>query len=266
MVSIGSKNASSFLKRILDSALNKQEKITKELSSGKKSFMSDTAGGAIAATLDNEVNVRKVAERNAYDGAAIANLRDSALSQVENLQARNAELAAQSANGTYSDEQRELLDKEFQANSAEIDRIVNTTEFNGKKLFEGQSIDIQVGSNSSADSQISLKGVKANDIFASKSIATMQSAKSALDTIKTESTALSSLRAEDGAASRRLEMSIQNNQTASENFTAAASRITDIDVAQKMAEKTTADIRQNTGMAMLAQANQSAKNVLQLLR
>ncbi|MCB0320501.1 MAG: hypothetical protein KDD60_06195, partial [Bdellovibrionales bacterium] len=236
------------------------------LSSGEKSFISDAAAGAIAAQIDSELAIRSAAGRNTQDFVSIAELRDSALSNISDLQTRQAELATQAASGQYSDEQRAVLDQEFQANAQEIERITATTEFNGNNLFSGQSLTAQVGVDSNPTSQISLSAIDVSKTFQPKSIATQDAAKSAVERVKVEQSSVTQVRGEDGAVVNRLETAAKNNETIAEGLTAARSRLRDVDVAEESANLVRLQIQEQSGVALQAQANLSARNVLNLLK
>ncbi len=242
----------------------------------------DAAGLAIAESLKADARVASVAIRNASDGISIIAIADGAIGEITNVMSRLAELAEQSANGIFSNEQRSALALEFDALTSEVERIAHTTQFNGLNLLSGgQTVTFQVGFTGTSVSQVSYTGVLATlsalglapanssvPIYSIMGINTDQSqsaARLALDAIQTAITSVTRNRGALGAAESRLETTIANMTTARENFTAAESRIRDADVAYEAAELTRLNILQQAGTAILAQANQQPQLALQLL-
>lgn len=254
------------------------------LSSGMRinSASDDAAGLAIAESLKADARVASVAIRNASDGISIIAITDGAIGQITNVLSRLAELAEQSANGIFSNEQRSALALEFNALVSEVERIANTTEFNGLNLLSASdSVTFQVGFTGGSNSQISYNGVTATlaalglapqnssvatySIMGNTTAASQSAARLALDAIQLAITSVTRNRGTLGAAESRLETTIANMTEARENFTAAESRIRDADVAFEAAELTRLNILQQAGTAVLAQANQQPQLALQLL-
>ena len=242
----------------------------------------DAAGLAIAESLKADSRIASVAMRNASDGVSIIAITDGAIGSITNVLTRLAELAEQSANGVFSNDQRSALALEFTALMSEVERISATTEFNGLQLLKGgNTVTFQVGYTGGSNSQVSYTGVQADlsalglantgtsDPTYSITGATMEAAQSAsrqaLDAISTAITSVTRNRGTLGAAESRLETSIENLSVARENFIAAESRIRDADVAYEAAELTRLNILQQAGTAVLAQANQQPQLALQLL-
>ena len=255
-----------------------------KLSSGQRinRASDDAAGLAIADALKADQRVASVAVRNANDGISTIAIADSALSEIGNVLTRLAELAEQSANGVFSATQRSALSNEFVALGSEIERIANTTEFNGVRLLSGGGqLTLQVGFNSASTAQISFSGVQGT--LASLGLATANSsalsysingisisegqgaARSALDAVRSAIGSLASTRGTLGATDSRLQVTINNLQVARENFAAAESRIRDVDVAVEAANLTRLGILQQAGASVLAQANQQPALALSLL-
>ncbi|MBX7136830.1 MAG: flagellin FliC [Oligoflexia bacterium] len=243
----------------------------------------DAAGLAIAENLKVDARVASVAIRNASDGVSIIAITDAAIGQITNVLSRLAELAEQSANGVYSNDQRSALSLEFNALVSEVERIAMTTEFNGLKLLSnGDTVVFQVGFDGTSISQVTYSGVQATlsalglagpgssapiySITGNTDIASQSAARHALDAINLAISSVTKNRGTLGAAESRLELTIANLQSARENFTAAESRIRDADVAAEAAELTRLTILQQAGTAILAQANQQPQLALQLLR
>jgi flagellin len=254
------------------------------LSSGMRinRAMDDAAGLAIAESLKADSRLASVAIRNANDGVSIIAIADGAISQITNVLSRLAELAEQSANGVYDNSQRTALQLEFTALTSEVERIAMTTEFNGLKMLSGGGqVTFQVGFDGSSMSQITYSGVQATlaalglatagtsdqiySITGSNNLASQSAARLAIDAINLAITSVTRNRGTLGAAESRLDTTIRNLMVARENFTAAESRIRDVDVAEEAAVLTRLNILQQAGVAILAQANQQPQLALQLL-
>jgi len=258
--------------RFLNNALNDLNKSNERLSSGKRinRAADDAAGLAIAEALASQATVFRQASNNASYGKSVVEITDSALGQVSAIGTRLQELSAQSANGTLSDTQRSALNDEYQALTAEADRIAATTSFNGVNVFSGQSTSFQVGTDSSADSQINLEGSNLSSLLSSvktQDISTQAGALTALDTTKSFVSNVSTQRGALGAASARLEVATNNIGVAIENIRSAESRIRDLDVASETANRTAANIRANSATSVIAQTkNLDAQRILKLLK
>lgn len=240
----------------------------------------DASGLAIADTLRADQRLASVAIRNANDGVSLISIADGALGEIGNVLQRMGELAEQSANGTLSSTQRSALQQEFTNLGSEITRISETTSFNGLQLLSGaQSVALQVGLDSSSNSQITFtgtngtleamglasKGSKAITFSINAAVGGQQSALSALDAVKLAIGSLTATRGTLGAAESRLNVAINNLQVARENFAAAESQIRDVDVAEEAAKLTRLNILQQAGASVLAQANQQPSLALALL-
>lgn len=243
----------------------------------------DAAGLAIAEQLRADSRIATVAIRNANDGISIIGITDGAMEEITSALIRMAELAEQSANGVFSNEQRSALQLEFTAVGSEVERIANTTKFNGLNLLVGGlEVTFQVGFDGLSNSQISYSGVAANlaavglaqagsaaltfSINADGEANSQIAARSALDAVNVAIASLTRARGTLGAAESRLNITIQNLQVARENFSAAESRIRDVDVAAEAAELARLNILQQAATAVLAQANQQPALALSLLQ
>ncbi len=242
----------------------------------------DPAGLGLADKLRADSRIASVAIRNANDGLSVTAIADSALGEVANILSRMAELATQSANGLYTSAGRSALSLEFLALGSEIDRIAQTTSFNSIPLLSNsQNITLQVGFDQTTNSQIILTavsgtlnalGLAATDssrlsysiIDISTNGSTYASA-NALSAIRNAMDSLSSIRGVIGAASSRLSSAISFLQVARENYIAAESQIRDIDVAKEVADMVRLQVLQQSGIAILAQANQTPQQILKLL-
>ncbi len=242
----------------------------------------DAAGLAIAEQLRADARVATVAIRNANDGISIIAITDGAMNEITSSLIRMAELAEQSANGVFSNDQRSALALEFNAVGSELERIAVTTEFNGVNLLTGgDDVTFQVGFDGSSNSQITYSGVQATlgaigladtgsvlsfSIIDTTNAASQIASRSALDQINLAIGSLTRNRGTLGAAESRLNIAISNLQVARENFKAAESRIRDVDVASEAAELTRLNILQQAATSVLAQANQQPSLALSLLQ
>ncbi|MDX9737869.1 MAG: flagellin [Azonexus sp.] len=239
------------------------------LSSGLRinSAKDDAAGLAIAEKMNAQSRGMTVAMRNANDGISAAQTAEAGISVVSGHLQRMRELAVQASSGQYDSVNRGALDKEFQQLKSEITRALDATQFNGKKLLDGSfsSINFQIGSTTTSESQIavSISSVGTSTLGSISDVAAATAAMSALDTAITD---LNTARADLGAIQNRFEGVLSQLSAAQENTEAARSRIMDTDYASETAKLARAQILQQAGTAMLAQANALPQNVLSLLR
>ena len=138
---------------LLNSSMKATNRSLVALASGSRftSASVDAASQAIAAELGQSITRLGRASQNVGDAASALNIADGAVSQIQDMSGRLQELAVQSANGLYSDEQRSALQAEFTSITQEIQRITETTQFNGQQLLSGESISVQVGTDGSAE-------------------------------------------------------------------------------------------------------------------
>jgi flagellin len=236
------------------------------LSSGLRinSAKDDAAGLAIADRMNTQIRGITVAIRNANDGISLAQTAEGALATVTDVLQRMRELAIQAQNGSNGTGDRANLDTEFQQLRAEIDRIATQTKFNGTAIVGAGAATqtFQVGANNGDTMTITTSAVSApaGDVTSQTTAsAAVVAIDTALDTITTS-------RATYGAAMSRFEFAISNLQITGENQSAARGRIMDADFAAETANLSRAQILQQAGTAMVAQANQLPQNVLALLR
>ena len=236
------------------------------LSSGLRvnSAKDDAAGLAIAGRMDAQIRGTNVAIRNANDGISMAQTAEGALATITDALQRMRELAVQAQNATNGTSDRANLDTEYQALSAEITRIADQTKFNGKAIVgaDNGTQTFQVGANNGDTVDLTTNQVTtvSGDLTTSGNASTAVAAlDTALDTITTD-------RATYGAAMSRLAMTVQNLSITGENQSAARGRIMDADFASETANLSRAQILQQAGSAMVAQANQLPNQVMSLLR
>jgi flagellin len=241
------------------------------LASGKRinRASDDAAGLAIADALKSDAVVLRQANRNIADAQSLTDIADSTLSQAGDISIRMQELAVQSANGTLNDSQRGALNQEYQQLGQELQRMSATTEFNGKNVFSGSS-SIQVGGDSSSDSQLSVDPGQLDALTSAavgQSVSSVDSARSALDSVAALTSSISQSRGSIGAQSVRLDVAAANNSSGIVNSLAAESRIRDVDVADEKARNISAMIRSQNATALYAQVSKVDKDrVLDLLR
>lgn len=239
------------------------------LSSGLRinSAKDDAAGLAIAEKMHAQTRGMNVAMRNANDGISAAQTAEAGLSAIGSHLQRMRELAVQAASGQYDSTNRAALDAEYQQLASEINRAMDATNFNGKKLLDGSftAINFQIGATTTTESQIAvnINSVAADALgnisSASTATAAMSAIDVALDTVNEN-------RASLGAIQARFEGILTQLATAVENTEASRSRIMDTDYAAETAKLARAQILQQAGTAMLAQANALPQNVLSLLQ
>lgn len=265
----------------------------------------DAAGLAISEKMRAQITGLETAQKNANDGISLVQTAEGALTEVHSMLNRMVELSTQAANGTYSTANRQEMQKEILRLNEEIDRISNTSNFNGTKLFSGfktgntQKITLHVGDSHETANQLkvtfqqmnsaslglhktdsgtfqktlgttgftdtSKSGVDAVTI-AKIDLTKANSARHAISVAQAAIDMVSSMRSDFGAMQNRLDHTINNLSVQTENITAAESRIRDVDMAKEMMAYTKNNILVQASQAMLAQANQIPQGVLQLLQ
>ncbi|WP_412479208.1 flagellin [Azonexus sp. IMCC34839] len=247
------------------------------LSSGLRvnSAKDDAAGLAIATRMTAQSRGMSVAIRNANDAISMAQTAEGALGQIRDHLMRMRDLAVQSANATNTADDRSALQAEFRQLQNEVNRIISQTKFNGKAILdtEAGTNSFQVGANAGEKVDVTTATIGHNTNFSPAvnvisigGAATSANIDSAIGALDTALTQVNSERSTLGAAQSRFEGIVSVLQVARENQSAAASRILDADYASETASLTRAQILQQAGTAMLAQANALPNNVLSLLR
>ncbi|MEH7073146.1 flagellin [Neobacillus drentensis] len=261
--------------RQLNTASTGQSKSMEKLASGLRINRAgdDAAGLAISEKMRGQIRGLDMASKNAQDGISLIQTAEGALNETHDILQRMRELAVQSSNDSNTDDDRAEMQKEVAQLIEEVDRIGKNTQFNTKDILAtDQTLDINIGSNSSQALSVAWKaqtkdalGEDAVNISA-VTVATKSDAQTAIDTMDDAIKSVSASRAQMGAYQNRLEHSINNLNTSSENLTSAESRIRDVDMAKEMMNQTKNSILSQAAQAMLAQANQQPQGVLQLLR
>jgi flagellin len=231
----------------------------------------DAAGLAISERLRAQIRSLDQAKRNANDGISLSQTGEGALEEVNNILVRLRELSIQASNGTVSGEDRDTLQEEFSSLRDEIDRIAQTTDFNGIHLLDGSqaSVTFQVGSGTSAAANqisVTLDPTLATSLsLDGLDIGSTGDPSAAIAAIDTAVNTVSSLRGRLGATQNRLQSTVNNLSVQVESLSAANSRIRDVDVAYETAELTKNAILQQASIAVLAQANALPQSALRLL-
>jgi flagellin len=272
--------ASLNAQRNLTSSQGTLETSLRRLSSGLRvtNARDDAAGLFSIQKMTADIRGLNQAVRNAQDGISLGQTGEGAMDQIQAAQQRIREIAVQSANATVED--RTGLQAEVDQLTQEISRIVQTTEFNGQKLLDGSAatLTFQIGQDGTADNRIDVTGLDLTGITGYNAsltatgtvdVSTQGAAQTAITNVDNATTGLdfvSSSRATFGAVQNRFEAVVVNLTTYSENLSAARSRIQDADFAMETANLTRAQILQQAGVAMLAQANTLPQTALALLQ
>jgi flagellin len=239
------------------------------LSSGMRiaTAADDAAGLGISERMRAQIRSLQQAGRNANDGISLSQTAEGSLNELNGNLVRMRELAVQAANGTLNTGDRAVLDAEFQAMVAEIDRVANQTTFNGVALLDGSTttLSIQVGSESGETIDITFEDVTAATLGVSTDITSASSASAALDLLDTAIDTVSALRGDLGASQNRIQSTVRSIANVTENLSAAESRIRDVDVAAETADLTRNSIMQQAAVSVLAQANVQPQLALSLL-
>jgi flagellin len=279
-------------------------KSLEKLSSGLKiNRAGDNAAGlAISEKMRGQIRGLDTASTNASDGISLIKTAEGALNETHSILQRMRELAVQSSNDTNTTTDRGELQKEMNQLIEEVDRISAQTEFNTKSLLDGKrsvsgasgALVLHIGANSGQTMKVDINSMAASGLGAAgasgtiasgttiatlrtktaagsgisgnSGISTQTSAESAITVINSAIEMVSAERAKLGAYQNRLEHTINNLGTSSENLSSAESRIRDVDMASEMMEFTKNNILSQAAQSMLAQANQQPQNVLQLLQ
>jgi flagellin len=233
----------------------------------------DAAGLAVAENLAAEQRSLKQAARNTNDGISVIQTAEGATNEVADILKRMRELAVQSSSETLANSERAYIQDEYNQLSAEVDRISAVTNFNGVALGDGSksTLDVQVGIFNTGDDRISIQlgdlratslGVDSGNIDMSNAT----SAQAALTTLDTAIDSINKIRSDFGSVQNRLESSLNNLHTYTENLAGAESRIRDADFAFETAQMTKFQTMQQAGIAILGQANQLTQGALRLIQ
>jgi flagellin len=272
---INTNMSSMTAQRALGSTQSSLSTSMQRLSTGLRinSAKDDSAGLAIAERMTSQVRGMAVASRNANDAISMAQTAEGALGKIGESLQRMRELSVQSSNSTNSSSDRANLDEEYQALSKEVSRVIEGTKFNGNQLLNtGTAMSFQVGADNNTTTDTidvnltdistgaGMAKVLAGGITsASQALARMTNLDAAIDEV-------TSARSNLGSVQNRFESVVANLSTTSENLQAAKGRIMDADFAVETSNMSRAQVLQQAGSAMLAQANQAPQQVMSLLR
>jgi flagellin len=272
----------NFMSLVAQNNLNKSQAALgtsiARLSSGLRinSAKDDAAGQAIANRFTSNIRGLTQAARNANDGISLAQTTEGALTEINNNLQRIRELSVQAANGTNSSSDIDSIQKEVQARLDEIDRVSSQTQFNGvhvlKTGVDSAAVKIQVGANDGETISVNLKAINSSTLslsgfkLAGTSSGATASSTNPLADIDAALKQVDDLRSDLGAIQNRFESTVANLQNTTANLSDARSRIEDADYALEVSNMTKAQILQQAGTSVLAQANQVPQGVLSLLR
>ncbi|MBD5426273.1 MAG: flagellin [Treponema sp.] len=266
--------------------LNNQKNMEK-LSSGMKINRAgdDASGLAVSEKMRSQIRGMNRASQNAQDGISFIQTTEGYLQETTDIIQRIRELAVQSSNGIYTDEDRMQIQVEVSSLIAEVDRVASQAQFNGMNMLTGRfarqtgensvtaSMWFHIGANMDQRTQVfigtmtaaalGLRSVGTEEIM---SIAAPDDANRAIGTLDEALKKINKQRADLGAYQNRLEKTMVGLDIGAENLQASESRIRDTDMAKEMVDFTKNQVLTQAGTAMIAQANQQSQNVLSLLR
>lgn len=261
---------------------NNMAKSMQRLSSGMRinSAADDPAGLAISEKMRAQIRGLNMASRNAQDAISLIQTAEGALEETHSILQRMRELSVQASNGTLSDKDREKIQLEIDQLAKEVNRISNHTEFNGRALLNGDyasnELKFQVGANKGQQIGLNINAMDAGSLGVSSSgtgegatgldVSTPEKANDAIKILDDAISKVSTERGRLGATQNRLEHTINYLNNTSENLQAAESRIRDVDMAKEMMNFAKSNILHQISTMMMAQANQQARNVLELLK
>ncbi len=279
--------SSMYSNRTLGVSSDQLQNNIEKLSSGQRINRAgdDASGLAVSEKMRSQIRGLNQASQNASNGISFIQTTEGYLQETTDIMQRIRELAVQSSNGIYSDEDRMQIQVEISALVSEVDRIASSAQFNGMNMLTGRfaqptgenvvtgSMWFHIGANMDQRVQVyigtmSAKALGILDLSSEEkiSLATPEDANRAIGTIDEALKKINKQRADLGAYQNRLEMTVKGLNIAAENTQAAESRIRDTDMASQMVEFTKNSVLQQAGTAMLAQANSQSQNVLSLLR
>ncbi len=256
-----------------------------KLSSGQRINKAgdDASGLAVSEKMRSQIRGLNQASRNIENGVSFIQTTEGYLSETSDILQRIRELAVQSANGIYSDEDRMQIQVEVSQLVSEVDRIASSAQFNGMNMLtggfavdsaSGRVMQFQIGANVDQNARVyigtmtatslGLRGAQGGD--ENISISTPDSANMAISSVDQALLTVSKQRADLGAYQNRFETAVMGINVAAENMQASESRIRDTDMASEMVAFAKNQILTQSGTAMLAQANSQSQNVLSLLR
>jgi flagellin len=248
---------------------NKVADSLKRLSSGKRinSAKDDASGLAVANNFRAKISSMRVASQNATEANSMLQVADGAYSKITDILVRMRDLATQAASDQT--EQRDKLNTEFTALQSEIDRIAGSTKYGNMTLTSGSpTYTFQVGSGTGGDDRLALSFTAVSTgalAIGTSAITTAAAASNAMGAIDSALSSMNTYMASVGAYQNRLQYTMENLAVSIENYSASESAIRDADMAYEMTNFTRNQILQQTGIAMLSQANQAPQQIMQLI-
>lgn len=272
---INTNTASLSAQKALKTRTAEEQNLTAQLSTGQRINKSadDAAGLAISEKLKANIRSSQQANRNANDGISMIQVAEGALNEQGNILTRLRELAIQSASDTVGDTERGFTDMEYQQLKSEMERISQTTKFNGNSLLDGkgEKLEFQIGSgNNEFQDRIVYDSGKINSGLdalglGDLSVGSKEGAQGSLEVVDAAINSLAGQRAELGALQNRLTATSANLETSVENMSAANSRIRDVDYAAATAQNAQNNIIKQAGTSVLSQANSAPQQALRLI-
>ena len=258
-----------------------------KLSSGERINRAgdDASGLAVSEKMRSQIRGLNQASQNASNGISFIQTTEGYLQETTDIMQRIRELAVQSSNGIYSEEDRMQIQVEISALVSEVDRIASSAQFNGMNMLTGRfarptgenvvtgSMWFHIGANMDQRMQVYIGtmsstalGIREIGSETKISLATPEEANRAIGVIDEGLKKINKQRADLGAYQNRMEMAVKGLDVSAENLQASESRIRDTDMASQMVEFTKNSVLQQAGTAMLAQANSQSQNILSLMR
>lgn len=273
---IGTNMAAMSANRALTHSSEDQKRTYTRLATGNRITEAgdDAAGLSISENLRSQIRSMGQAERNANDAISFAQVAEGGMTEIGNMLIRMRELGVQAASDTIGDKERGYINKEVTTLLGEVDRIANSTNYNGTQLLNGQAsksvLDFQVGIRNTESDRIKFNANE-NDVRAGTlgveglDYRSVDSARDSLDKVDKAMDKVFGMRASLGAIQNKLHSTISAQGVTKENLSQARSRIADTDIAQETSELTRGNILQSAGVSVLAQANQAPMAALKLL-
>lgn len=270
-ITVNTNIASMIAQKSLNQAQNNLSTTLNRLATGSRvnSAKDDAAGLAIAEGMTARIKGLNKGADNGNHGISLIQTAESGMKQVLSLLQRMREISVQASTATYKTSDLENLDTEFQSLKNEIDRVVNVSDFNGTAVLSGGTVSVQVGSQNTANDRLTVTltqsdtttlGINANDITSNGN------AQTSITNLDTAITSITTGLAQLGANQSNLEAAISANEDRVVNLISARSRIMDTDFAAESSNLAKYQILQQTGAAMLSQANSSGQIVLGLIQ
>ena len=266
---------SVFAQKHLSRTQDKLRSNFEHLSSGLRitKAADDAAGLALSEGMRAEIRSLHQAKRNTQDGISVVQTAEGALQEVTDIVSRMRELSVQASSGVLQATERAYLQTEFAAMQTEIDRIADSTAFNGLQITDGSTatVTVQVGAQNTANDRIDITLVDANTAAlgiaaATVDLASAGNAQTAITALDTAMDSINNGRANLGASQNRLSSAMANPENYTENLIDAESRIRDVDFAQETAELSRNQVFSQAGTSVLAQANQGPQAALALIQ